>query len=78
MLVLRSEVVRCRDVDRVGAGDAGDAGIIHGYLDGDLQKGLRYGCAMAALKQTIPGDELIVSKEEIEAIVNGGHSGIQR
>ncbi len=76
--ILRAEVVRCREVDRVGAGDAGNAGIIHGYLDGDLQKGLRYGCAMAALKQTVPGDELIVTKEEIEAIVNGGHSGIQR
>ncbi|MEP6756004.1 MAG: sugar kinase [Chthonomonadales bacterium] len=76
--LLRSDIVRCREVDRVGAGDAGDAGIIHGFLDGDLQKGLKYGSAMAALKQTIPGDELIVSKAEIEAVVNGGSSGIQR
>ena len=76
--LLRSDIVRCKEVDRVGAGDAGDAGIIHGFLDGDLQKGLRYGSAMAALKQTIPGDELIATRAEIESVVNGGPSGIQR
>jgi 2-dehydro-3-deoxygluconokinase len=76
--VVRADVVPCREVDRVGAGDAGDAGILHGYLDGDLELGLRYGCAMAALKQSIPGDELIASRAEIEGLVRGVHTGIQR
>jgi 2-dehydro-3-deoxygluconokinase len=76
--VLRADVIQSREVDRVGAGDAGDAGILHGYLDGDLELGLRYGCAMAALKQTMPGDELIAARSEIEALVRGVHSGIQR
>ena len=76
--LLRTNVIRWREVDRVGAGDAGDAGILHGYIDGDIQLGLKYGCAMAALKQTIPGDELIASREEIESVVNGGSSSIKR
>ena len=36
-------------VDRLGAGDAMAAGLIHGLLDGDLKKGLDYGAAMGAL-----------------------------
>jgi 2-dehydro-3-deoxygluconokinase len=76
--LLKAEVIQSREVDRVGAGDAGNAGILHGYLDGDLELGLRYGCAMAALKQTMPGDELIAARSEIEALVRGVHTGIQR
>ncbi len=53
-------------VDRIGAGDAFDAGFLYGYLSGDFQKGIRYGEAMSALKFSIPGDFLIVSKKEIE------------
>ncbi len=43
-------------VDRLGAGDSFAAGLIHGLLDGDLQKGLDYGVAASALKHSIPGD----------------------
>ena len=43
-------------VDRLGAGDALAAGLIHGLLDGDLKNGLDYGAAIGALKHTIPGD----------------------
>src|SRR5688500_14304713 len=48
-------------IDRVGAGDAFDAGLIWGYLQGDAPKGLLYGMAMAAIKHTIPGDEWVSS-----------------
>lgn len=75
---LFTPVIPAREVDRIGSGDAGNAGILHGYLDGDLAKGLRYGAAMAALKHSIPGDELIATREEIEAIVNGAFVNIQR
>ena len=56
-------------IDRIGAGDAYDAGILYGYLSGDLEMGLAYGEAMSALKFSIPGDFLITTKEEIEAFI---------
>ncbi|HEU4753425.1 MAG TPA: sugar kinase [Armatimonadota bacterium] len=65
-------------VDRVGAGDAFDAGLLWGFLQGEPRRGLRYGMAMAAIKHTIPGDEFISSLEEIEALLDAGHRDIQR
>lgn len=65
-------------IDRVGAGDAFDAGLIWGFLRGDAPAGLRYGMAMAALKHTIPGDEFISSPAEVEALLEAGHRDIQR
>lgn len=70
--------IRALEVDRIGSGDAGNAGIIHGFLNGDFGTGLRYGSAMAALKLSIPGDELIATREEIEAVVGGATSGVHR
>jgi len=65
-------------VDRVGAGDAFNAGVLMGWLEGDLEKGLRYGTAMAALKHTMPGDLLLSTRAEIERAVAGGSGGIRR
>lgn len=65
-------------VDRVGAGDAFDAGVLYGYLQGDLGLGMEYGSAMAALKHTVPGDLLIATKAEIESVLRGADSGIRR
>ncbi len=65
-------------VDRVGAGDAFDAGLIWGYLTGDPFRGLVYGMAMAAIKHTIPGDEFVSSLAEVEALLESGHRDIQR
>ena len=65
-------------IDRVGAGDAFDAGLLWGFLQDDLPKGLRYGMAMAAIKHTIPGDEFISSIEEVEAAMRLGERDIQR
>jgi 2-dehydro-3-deoxygluconokinase len=65
-------------VDRLGAGDALAAGLIHGLLDDDLKKGLDYGAAMGALKHTIPGDLPWLTKEEIEAALQGQGLRIQR
>ena len=65
-------------VDRVGAGDAFDAGLLWGYLQGDAPKGLLYGMAMAAIKHTIPGDEWVSSLAEVEALLENGHRDIQR
>lgn len=65
-------------VDRVGAGDAFAAGVIYGYLNGDLDAGLEYGTAMAALKHTMPGDLLLSTRDEIEAARRGTRVEIRR
>jgi 2-dehydro-3-deoxygluconokinase len=65
-------------VDRLGAGDALAAGLIHGLLDGDFELGLNYGAAMGALKHTIPGDLPWLSKEEVEDALRGHGLRIRR
>lgn len=65
-------------VDRVGRGDAFNAGALMGFLEGDLRRGMRYGAAMAALKQTMPGDLLISSLAEIEAALQSDRGSIAR
>lgn len=65
-------------VDRVGRGDAFNAGVLMGYLQDDLTLGVRYGAAMAALKQTMPGDLLLSSRAEIEAALASERAAISR
>ena len=65
-------------VDRLGAGDAFVAGLLHGLLDGDLQKGLDYGTALSALKHAVPGDFVWTTKEEVEGLLGGGGLRIRR
>jgi 2-dehydro-3-deoxygluconokinase len=65
-------------VDRLGAGDSFAAGLIHGLLEGNLQKGLDFGVAVSALKHSIPGDFAWVSREEVEALLKGGGLRISR
>jgi 2-dehydro-3-deoxygluconokinase len=65
-------------VDRLGAGDAFAAGLLHGLLDGDLQKGLDYGAALSALKHTIPGDLPWLTRDEIEGLLQGDGLRIRR
>ena len=65
-------------VDRVGRGDAFNAGVLMGYLQGDLKLGIRYGAAMAALKQTMPGDLLLSTRAEIETALGEAAAGIRR
>mgnify|MGYP000641970548 CR=1 FL=1 len=65
-------------VDRLGSGDAFDAGLIHGLLKNDLQLGLDYGVAMAALKHTIPGDLPWVTEDEVKSLLASGSLRISR
>ena len=57
-----------RIVDRLGAGDALAAGVIHGWLDHDLLAGLRYGVTLAALALTQYGDMVITNQTELLAL----------
>jgi len=65
-------------VDRIGRGDAFASGFLYGYLSGDAAAGLRYGTAMAALKQTYPGDLCRATLAEIEALAAGQPGGFRR
>ena len=59
-------------VDRLGAGDALAAGVIHGWLDGDVLAGLRYGVTLAALALSQFGDMVVTDKAELLALSQGG------
>ena len=65
-------------VDRIGAGDAFAAGVIHGWLDGDFAQGLKYGVALAAIKLTQHGDMVVTSHEELIAVLENASGGVNR
>jgi 2-dehydro-3-deoxygluconokinase len=63
-------------VDRVGAGDAFAAGLIHGLLSlGDDARALDFAVAASCLKHTIPGDFNLVSAKEVLDLAGGDASG---
>ena len=65
-------------VDRLGAGDSFAAGLIHGLLENDVQKGLDYGVAASAIKHSIPGDFAWITAAEVESLLKGGGLRISR
>jgi 2-dehydro-3-deoxygluconokinase len=67
-------------VDRIGAGDAFAAGLIHGLdLFGEHEKALAFGVAASCLKHSLPGDFNLASESEVLALMKGEKSGrIQR
>jgi 2-dehydro-3-deoxygluconokinase len=64
-------------VDRVGAGDAFNGGLLHGLraYPGDPQKALRFAVAASCLKHSVPGDAGIVTAAEVEQLMAGDASG---
>ena len=77
-LLLRQPAYPVVTVDRLGAGDALAAGVIHGWLDGDLATGLRYGALLAALALTQHGDMVVTNQGELDALLAEGGGGISR
>ena len=76
--VFRTKTFEVEIVDRLGAGDSFAAGLIHGLLDNDLQKGLDYGVAASALKHSIPGDFDWITRDEVETLLKGQGLRISR
>jgi 2-dehydro-3-deoxygluconokinase len=76
--VFRTRSYEVEIVDRLGAGDSFAAGLIHGLLDDDLQKGLDYGVAASAIKHSIPGDFAWISRQEVESLLKGSGLRISR
>lgn len=56
-------------IDRPGAGDGLAAGVIHGWLQGDLRMGLRTGVVLAALALSQHGDMIVTTPEEVASLV---------
>ncbi len=70
------------EVERLGGGDAFSAGYLSALLEGfDPQLTLRWACATAALKYTIPGDLPLLDRSSVESLVGEharGSAGIRR
>lgn len=67
--ILRQAALPAQVIDRIGAGDALAAGVIHGWLDGDFARGLRIGAVLAALAISQHSDMVITTPEEVEGLL---------
>lgn len=76
--ILRQPAHPAQIVDRIGAGDALAAGVIHGWLDGDFGRGLRVGTALAALALSQHGDLVATTPEELEGLLAAAGREIAR
>ncbi len=65
-------------IDPIGAGDALAAGILYGWLGGDLEQGLRIGAVLAALALTQKGDMITTTTAEVNSLLEDGPGRIRR
>jgi 2-dehydro-3-deoxygluconokinase len=84
-LLTRKERARSRSsdlrgiVERIGAGDAFAAGILHGLIDNtSLQSTVDFATAAACYKHSLPGDACIASVDEINDWLTGAGANIRR
>lgn len=60
-------------VDRIGAGDAFAAGVLHAHLGGgDAEAMAETGLALTCLKHSLPGDASLFRQADIDAFMAGG------
>ncbi|WP_129114564.1 bifunctional 2-dehydro-3-deoxygluconokinase/2-dehydro-3-deoxygalactonokinase [Halegenticoccus tardaugens] len=72
-------IFEAETVDPVGTGDAFVGAFLARRLAGDgVPEALEYGAATAALKRTIPGDVVVATRAEIEAVLDADAVGIAR
>jgi 2-dehydro-3-deoxygluconokinase len=67
-----------KTIDPLGGGDACVAGFLTGYLEGNIQIGVRLGNAFSALQQTAPTDLPWPTRAEVEALILEGRSSMAR
>lgn len=66
------EVLIAGIVDRIGAGDAFAAGVLHGLSQGgDAKVAAHAGLALTALKHSLPGDASLFGQADIDAFLEG-------
>lgn len=68
------EVLVAGIVDRIGAGDAFAAGVLHGLLEGgNAEAAAEAGLALTALKHSLPGDASLFTRADLAAFdISGG------
>lgn len=68
------EVLIAGIVDRIGAGDAFAAGVLHGLIEsgGDAKVAAHAGLALTALKHSLPGDASLFTRADLAAFDEGG------
>ena len=77
--VLQVDAVPVAIIDRLGAGDALAAGVLDGWLDGDLERGLRTGVLLAGMALAQHGDIVVTTRQEVESLLSAaGNSVIVR
>jgi len=65
--------------DRVGGGDSFASGLIYGLMENKTsQEAVEYGAAHGALAMTTPGDTTMASLAEVEKVVRGGTTRVDR
>lgn len=76
---MRDSFAQTRDVDvtgivdRIGAGDAFAAGVLHAHLRGDDAEAMAAsGLALTCLKHSLPGDASLFTQADIDAFHDGG------
>ncbi|WP_435062999.1 bifunctional 2-dehydro-3-deoxygluconokinase/2-dehydro-3-deoxygalactonokinase [Halobaculum sp. EA56] len=77
--VFEQPVYEADTLDAIGTGDA----FVGGYLSrrclgGGVAGALEWGAAAASLKRTIAGDLAVVTREEVERVIQEGEGGISR
>lgn len=75
---LRVAALPVQMIDRIGAGDALAAGVIHGWLDGDFALALRLGVTLAALALSQHGAMVLTTPEELASLLHNTSGGIHR
>jgi 2-dehydro-3-deoxygluconokinase len=73
------EVLIAGIVDRIGAGDAFAAGVLHGLIEsgGDPRGRRKSGLALTALKHSLPGDASLFTRGDLAAF-EGGELDVRR
>ena len=67
-----AEITVAGIVDRIGAGDAFAAGVLHGLRSGLDRAGIAHsGLALACLKHSLPGDASLFGQRDIDAFLAG-------
>jgi 2-dehydro-3-deoxygluconokinase len=65
-------------LDRIGAGDAMVGGVLHGWLQNDFAKAIRYGVLTAALALSQWGEQIVTNFDEVESLLDANGTDISR
>ena len=77
--VIEQPAVASDTYDPIGTGDAFLGVLLGRLVDGaELSEALEWGAAAAALKRTIPGDIAVITRKEVEQVLDEQTGGIQR